>query len=211
MTNSSSYWLVFLSTVILLNLSPGPDMVYIMSRTVAHGRSAGFGAALGVCTGALFHVSIAALGLAAILVASPLAFTVARYLGAAYLMYLGIQAFRSKGGLLRMDDDGTASMTFFQAFKQGVLVDVLNPKVSLFFMAFLPQFVRPELGHVQMQTFGLGVLVILLSIPLEGSLVLVADKVSRVLRSNASYPLLLDRLLGVIFMGLGLNLVYFHF
>ncbi|BCS54422.1 LysE family translocator [Geobacter sp. SVR] len=206
-----SYWFVFLSTVIILNLSPGPDMIYIMSRTVAHGRNAGFGAALGVCTGALFHVSIAALGLAAILVASPVAFTVAKYVGAAYLIYLGIQAFRSTEGLLRMDDDGIASMTFSQAFRQGVLVDILNPKVSLFFMAFLPQFVRPELGHVHMQTFGLGVLVILLSIPIESSLVLVADKISRVLRTNASYSLLLNRLLGAIFVGLGLNLVYFHF
>lgn len=206
MSSSVSYWFVFLSAVVVLNLSPGPDMVYIMSRTVAHGRSAGFGATLGVCAGALFHVTTAAFGLAAVLVASPVAFSAIKYLGAAYLVYLGVQAFRSKGTLFSMDDDGMASLTFYQAFKQGVLVDILNPKVSLFFLAFLPQFVRPDLGHVPAQTFGLGVLVILMSIPIECSFVLVADRLSGFLRCNSSYSLLLDRLLGIIFVVLGLNL-----
>jgi len=180
------FWLVFFSAALALNLSPGPDLLYVLSRTFSGGRRIGVIAACGVCSGALVHVLFAALGISAILATSALAFTLVKYVGAAYLLYLGIQAWR--------------------AYRQGVLVDLLNPKAAIFFMAFLPQFVRPEHGAVPLQLLLLGVLVVLVAIIVECGLVLLAARARTALRNNRTLSQWLDRVLGSILIGLGIRL-----
>lgn len=201
-----TYWILFFSAALALNLAPGPDLIYILSRTVTQGYRVGIASSLGVCTGALVHVVAAALGLSAILATSALAFSIVKYIGAAYLFYLGIQALRSKGINLDVSTTEVEQISLWQAFKQGMLVDILNPKVAIFFMAFLPQFVRSELGQTSAQIVGLGVLVILVAIAVETVFVLAAAQLTDVFRRNRRLSVWLDRLLGSVLIALGIRL-----
>jgi RhtB (resistance to homoserine/threonine) family protein len=202
----STYWLVFFSAALALNLSPGPDLVYILGRTVAQGRRIGLASSAGVCTGAFVHVVAAALGLSALLATSALAFNVVKYLGAAYLIYLGIKAFRSAGTTFEANDVAKPAVSAWSAFRQGVLVDVLNPKVAVFFMAFLPQFVRPESGNITMQLLLLGTLIIAVAIVVESVFVLAAARTTGFFRTHPRASVWLDRMLGSVLIGLGVRL-----
>lgn len=200
-----SYWCLFFSAALALNLAPGPDLMYILSRTVAQGTRVGLASAAGVSTGALVHVVAASFGLSAILATSALAFALVKYVGALYLLFLGLKALRSKG--TRFDRlNGSGNDSPWQTFRQGVLVDVLNPKVAIFFMAFLPQFVRPGHGTVPIQLLSLGLLVIAVAIVVDSSFVLVASRTTCYFRQNPRLSVWLDRLLGSIFIGLGIRL-----
>ncbi len=201
-----TFWLPFLLASIALNIAPGPDLLYILTKTIRHGKKVGFASAVGVCTGALFHVFIASLGLSAILVSSSLAFSLVKYIGAAYLLYLAFQAFRSSGYDFQIDVLTEKPESVFQAFKQGVLIDILNPKVAIFFMAFLPQFLREDAGSVSVQLFYLGLIVIVVAIIVEVLYVLATDKISAKLRSSKRFSIWLDRTVGVVFAGLGIKL-----
>ncbi len=203
---SSSYWLLFLSAAIAINIAPGPDLIYIISKTIAQGRKIGFASSLGVSSGALVHVFAAALGLSAILATSAIAFSIVKYIGAAYLIYLGVKSLKSKGTTFDALDRKEEAFTPWQAYKQGVLVDVLNPKVAIFFMAFLPQFIRPELGHTSGQLIGLGFLVILLAIVIEFAIVLTAAQTTSFFRSNPKFSAWLDRVLGTVLIALAVRL-----
>lgn len=201
-----NYWVVFFSAVLALNLSPGPDLLYIVSRTVAQGRKVGLASAAGLWVGATVHAVAVALGLSALLVASAKLFLLVKYVGAAYLVYLGIQALRSKGTKYAPVQDKGATTTPARAFRQGILVDLLNPKVAIFFMAFLPQFVRPNHGHPSLQLLVLGVLVILVAIPVETSCVLAASRTTDFLRRNPRTSVWLERMLGTVLVALGVRL-----
>ncbi|MEM6255958.1 MAG: LysE family translocator [Cyanobacteria bacterium P01_D01_bin.156] len=205
-----TYWLLFFSAALALNLAPGPDLIYVLSRTIAQGAKVGIASSLGVCAGAFVHVIAAALGLSAILATSALAFSVVKYIGAAYLIFLGIKALVSKGASFDIPDMATtqehATTSTWDAFKQGMLVDILNPKVAIFFMAFLPQFVRSELGHTSAQIIGLGFLVILVAIVVETIFVFAAAHLTHIFRRNQYLATWLDRLLGSILITLGLKL-----
>jgi len=203
---SSSYWLLFLSAAIAINITPGPDMIYILSRTIAQGRKIGIASSLGVCSGSFVHILAAAFGLSAIIATSAMAFGVIKYIGAAYLIYLGIQALRSKGISFDIPVKKQTQLTFWKAFRQGALIDILNPKVAIFFMAFLPQFVRPELEHVPAQIIILGFLVNLIGVVVEFTLVLTAARTTIFFRNNSQFSTLLDRVLGSMFIGLGIRL-----
>lgn len=152
------------------------------------------------------HVTAAAVGLSAILVSSALAFSVVKYAGAAYLLYLAYKAFRSGGFTLDMAGLKVPEISAFQAFKQGVLIDIFNPKAAIFFMAFLPQFVRPDAGPVPLQLFGLGMLVIAVAFIVEGTYALLADRLASRLRKSRRFSLWLDRTIGVIFASIGIKL-----
>lgn len=202
----TSYWLLFFSAAFAINISPGPDLFYIVSKTIAQGRKIGIASSLGVCSGALVHVFAAALGLSAILATSAMAFNLVKYIGAAYLVYLGVQALRSKGTSFEMVEKEESETNAWNAFLQGALVDILNPKVAIFFMAFLPQFIRPELGHSSLQIFMLGVLVILVAIPVEFLVVFTAAQTTDFFRKNRNFSVWLDRILGSVLIGLGIRL-----
>ena len=150
--------LIFVSTAGLLLAIPGPAVLYIVGRSIGQGRNAGLVSALGIGVGTLVHTAAAAVGLSALLVSSATTFSVVKYLGAAYLVYLGIQRLRSKESLAAASDTSAPRVTLARVFSQGIVVNVLNPKTALFFFAFLPQFIDPARGHVATQILSLGVL-----------------------------------------------------
>ncbi len=203
-----SYWLLFLSAAMALNLSPGPDLFFVLSRTLGHGPRVGMAAVCGVCSGAMVHVVAAALGLALLLSAAPWLFTVLKYVGGAYLVYLGVGMWRSAGAALLPQADNARRTTVMQTFWQGVLVDVLNPKVILFFIAFLPQFVREGHGSATAQLLLLGTLVVCGAFLVEALAVLAADRLTAWLRTQAQVACVLERGLGVAMMGLGVLLAF---
>ena len=202
----TSYWILFFGAAIALNLAPGPDLVYIVSRTLAQGPRIGLASAAGVCTGAFVHVLAAAFGLSAVLATSATAFTVIQYAGAAYLLYLGVQALRSRGTNFAAAGEAVPAVTIGRAFRQGVLVDLLNPKVAIFFMAFLPQFVRPGHGSTSLQLVLLGALVIVVAMVVEALFVFGAARASAVLRRRRQASVWLDRAFGSVLVALGLRL-----
>lgn len=202
-----NYWLVFVCAAVMLTISPGPDLLYILSRTIAQGRRIGAASSAGVCTGSIVHVLGAAFGLSAILAASALAFGIVKYVGALYLFYLGIQALRSHGSATAFaEGTETPRVTAWQAFRQGMLIDALNPKAAIFFLAFLPQFVRPQHGNTAVQLVTLGLLVILIAFPIELLFVQAAAQTTRFFRRSPKATVWLDRALGGIFISLGLRL-----
>ena len=203
-----NFWFLFISVAIALNIAPGPDVVYILTKTITGGKRIGIASSLGVCTGALFHVVISAIGLSAILYTSAVAFSIVKYIGAVYLLYLAYQAFRSSGLLIENNENQKSKETMWGAFKQGVLIDILNPKVAIFFMAFLPQFVREGHGSTSFQLLILGVIIIILAIFIELVYVLLADSIASKLRDDRRYSMWMDRVVGVVFVGLGLKLAF---
>jgi threonine/homoserine/homoserine lactone efflux protein len=140
---------LFMAAGLLLNLTPGVDLLYVAGNTATAGRRAGMLAALGIGAGCLFHVTLAALGLSALLAASEMAFTLVKWVGAAYLVWMGVGMLRSRG-----TPKATAALEPQRVFWRGVLTNALNPKVALFFLAFLPQFITPNSNH-QALAFGL--------------------------------------------------------
>ncbi|MGE4291735.1 MAG: LysE family translocator [Desulfovibrio sp.] len=199
------HWLTFLTAALLLNLSPGPDIGFILAHTVRGGRVSGFAAMLGVWTGAFCHVLFAAAGLSALLAASATAFSVVKYLGAAYLLWLGIQALRSRGGFQVKAENGEPARPG-RVFLQGVLIDLFNPKVAIFFLAFLPQFTVPGAGSTPMQLLLHGSLIIVVAAFVEPFMVLMGDRVSTGLRQSPRFCRWMDRSLGGFFLLLGLRL-----
>lgn len=203
---SLEQFLVFLAAAVLLNVSPGADHVFILTRTIAQGRLAGFLSSWGVCTGAMIHVLAAAFGISAILAASATAFTVVKLAGAAYLIWLGIRALRSKGLALSADPAASAPASAWKIYRQGMVVDLLNPKVAIFFMAFLPQFVDPALGGAAWQMIALGTVVIAVALAWETALIFGAGLLTRRLRTQPAIAKWISYASGATFIGLGLKL-----
>ncbi|WP_316859375.1 LysE family translocator [uncultured Cohaesibacter sp.] len=210
MIMSAEAWGLFLFACIMLNIAPGPDLIFILSRTIGHGKKVGFGASLGVCSGAMVHVMAAALGVSAILATSAMAFMLVKYVGAGYLVWLGIKALMSRQSTLQVEAMQKASLTPWGAYRQGVLIDILNPKVALFFLAFLPQFI-PHDGtlsshQIFLATILLGAIVILVGLVIEAGFILAAAPLGNYLRHNKRFSLWLDRLFGGLLVGLGAKL-----
>ncbi len=199
------HWTTFLTAAVLLNLSPGPDIAFILGQTVRGGRKSGFAAMFGIWTGAFGHVLMAAAGLSVILATSATAFTVVKWAGVAYLIWLGITALRSGGGAFVSEDTNTGQ-SFSSIYKQGAMVNLLNPKVAIFFLAFLPQFVVEGAGPVWAQLFLHGTLIIVVAGLIEPPLVIVGEKLTSKLRHNPSIGKWMDRTLGSIFIALGVRL-----
>ncbi len=175
---------VFLVAALILLLTPGPAVLYILARSVDQGRVAGLVSVLSIETGNFCHALAAALGLSALLLSSALAFTIVKYLGAAYLVYLGLRR------LLARDPAAQAATVPRQSlrriYSQGVLVAILNPKTALFFLAFLPQFVDPSRGPVAAQLLTLGGLFVLMAVVTDGLYALLASSVGQWLKGQAT-------------------------
>ncbi|MBY5848985.1 LysE family translocator [Rhizobium ruizarguesonis] len=202
---SLTHWLAFLSAAVLLNLSPGPDIAFILGHTMRSGKRAGFSALFGVWSGACLHVLMAALGLSAILAASAVAFSTVKWIGAAYLVWLGIQALRSGGGGGLTKAVGER-LPVARIYRQGILVSLLNPKVAIFFLAFLPQFVVEGAGPAWAQLLLHGGLIIVVAAFIEPPLVLLGGRLADAIRHNQKIGLWLDRGLGAFFLALGVRL-----
>jgi RhtB (resistance to homoserine/threonine) family protein len=196
---------IFLASGFLLNLTPGPDTLYILGRSVAQGREAGIASAFGISLGSIFHTCAAALGLSAILATSAKAFAAVKLLGGAYLIFLGMKMILDRQRELALPFNFRRRTTL-AAFRQGVLTNVLNPKVALFFLAFLPQFIDPA-SNMKIAAF----ITLGLTFVTKGTiwcLVLAwcASSFSRRLRNNDTIAQWLNRTAGTLFVSLGLRL-----
>lgn len=198
-------YLLFVLSAFALVLAPGPDMLYMLGRCVAQGRRAGVLSALGFSLGGAVHIAAAVLGLSAILAASATAFTIVKWVGAAYLVYLGITMLWRRPAPLAIDAQG-AGIRGRTILWQAFLSDVLNPKVALFFLALLPQFVDRAAPHPALQILLLGLTVSVIALPINILIVCCADWITGSLRRNASVSLWLRKGLGVLFIGLGLRI-----
>ena len=197
---------LFLVASALLTIAPGPDIVYVLTRGVAQGRRAGFAAALGFATGVIFHTALAALGIAALIRSSEFAFSLVRYAGAAYLVYLGIRTLMSRSGFELNKDN--SSLALWTVYKQSVIGNVLNPKVTLFFLSFLPQFINVNAGHVELQMVLLGVLFMLQTVLIFGAVAFFSGVIGDKLRTNSSVADRLNVFAGVIFIALGIRVAW---
>lgn len=200
--------LPFLLTAVLLTATPGPDNLMVLSVGASKGRRLGMAFGLGCAAGCLSHTLLAVLGVSAVLAASPVAFTALRWVGGAYLIWLGIGALRSRGGVgLPVAGADVAGDSAARQFAKGVLANAINPKVVLFFLSFLPQFVVPAQGNVPSQMAVLGVVFTLQAALLFGALGWFAGSIGQWLQRRPRAGLWLDRLAGVVFVGLGLRMV----
>jgi threonine/homoserine/homoserine lactone efflux protein len=192
--------LLFAAASIALLVVPGPSVLYIVTRSVSQGRRAGLISVLGVHVGSAVHVTAAALGLSALLASSATAFMIVKYLGAAYLLWLGVQKLRHRetGPV-----EEAPPVRNSRLFSQGIVVNVLNPKTAIFFLAFLPQFVNPSRGPLALQIVVLGACFILLGIMSDGGYALLAGTIAGRIRRTKRARRRLDRASGVVYLGLG--------
>ena len=200
-----SLWLFILSGV-LLNITPGPDTAYIVGRSVQIGWRGGVAAALGISAGCLIHVFAAAIGLSALLAASSLAFTIIKWIGAAYLIYAGIRMLITRASSPAADSATTPrAKTLRQVFWQGALTNALNPKVALFFLAFLPQFVEAEAPSKAVAFIVLGLIFIATGTVWNLGMAAFAAKAAGRIRQSGRALVWLNRALGAMFVAMGVR------
>lgn len=182
---------------------PGPAVIYITTRSIDQGLAAGFASVFGIAAGTVVHTAAAALGLSALLASSALAFNVVKLVGAGYLIYLGIRRMLQPETV--GDDVRVPRQPLWRIFRQGILVNVLNPKTALFMFAFLPQFVDPARGSVQLQVVFLGALLATLGVLSDGAYALVASRFGRWLRTSPRFARVQRYVSGGILVGLGVS------
>ncbi|MDT8991093.1 LysE family translocator [Curvibacter sp. APW13] len=196
--------LTFFAASVLLALSPGPDNVFVLLHSAVHGRKAGLLVVLGLCSGLLFHTAAVALGLAALLAASSTAFLVLKLAGAAYLLYLAWGAWNAPAGL--GDAPASTAMTPRQTYLRGVVMNVTNPKVAIFFLAFLPQFANPEIGSVPLQIALLGAVFGLAALLTFGCIAWFAASSGAAFKRSARAQKTLNRTAALVFTALAARL-----
>jgi threonine/homoserine/homoserine lactone efflux protein len=202
-----SHLLFFMLASWALAATPGPAVLYVVARSVSQGRMAGIISVLGIATGDIVHISAAALGLSALLLSSVVAFTIVKYLGAAYLIYLGIQKLRDRSA----EDYAMQTVlpqSLRQIFTQGFIVNALNPKPALFFMAFLPQFVDPSKGHVALQVVILGVIFAMVASCSDSMYAIVAGMIGEWLKKSRRFWRSQRYFSGFTYIGLGLTTAF---
>jgi threonine/homoserine/homoserine lactone efflux protein len=200
------YWL-FLAAGVLLNMTPGQDSLFIIGRTITGGLRAGLAATLGINIGTCCHTAAAALGLSVLLATSAQAFTLVKLLGAGYLMYLGARMLFARAAVLP-GFSGAADPSPRAALLQGVLTNVLNPKVALFFLAFLPQFVDPAGSHRTLAFCALGATFVVTGFVWSMLLVAGAARLQSFFLGNPDARSLMDRAVGAVFVALGARLAW---
>ena len=206
MLNTSQIAL-FCVTSIALIMTPGPDMLYVIARSIGQGKRAGIVSALGVCFGILVHTASAAIGLSALLMTSALAYKIVKYTGAAYLIYLGIRTIISREQENNFNTP-QVGISLAKTFSQGVLSNVLNPKVALFFLAFLPQFVDASKGEIGLQIVTLGLIFVLMGFCWLLLVALLTSHLGNRLQNNSRWRLFQQWFTGSILLFLGARLAF---
>jgi len=196
--------LLFSGAALALLLVPGPAVLYIVARSASQGRRAGLVSVAGIHVGTLVHIAAAVGGLSAIVVASATAFTAIKLAGAAYLVFLGITSLRRRGGFTAAAD-GTPPRSLRRVFADGVVLNILNPKTAVFFLAFVPQFVDADAGNAAAQVSSLGVLFIALGVITDGAYAVAGDWIGGRLRRSPRLARRSETAAGTIYIGLGLT------
>lgn len=199
--------LAFLVAAVLITATPGPDNLMVLGVGVSKGRRQGIAFGLGCALGCLSHTLLAVVGVSALIAASPVAFTALKWLGGGYLIWLGIQALRSTGGARVQSADAAPAQSLRSLFLKGMFANAVNPKVVLFFLSFLPQFVVPAQGQVALQLGLLGLAFTVQAAVLFGLLGYFAGSIGAWLGRRPRAGLWLDRIAGAVFVGLGVKMV----
>lgn len=199
-----NFW-VFALTGLLLNLTPGNDMLYVIARSSGQGSRAGVISSLGIGAGCIAHIIAAVVGLSALLAQSALAFYMIKYAGAAYLVYLGLRAFFNKKQSIAVDRN-LQSLSYTKIFWQGVVTNILNPKVALFFLAFLPQFVDIRQGNTWLQILFLGAWFDVVGTLVNVLVALLFGKIGSWLSGSPGFVRWQERITGIVLIGLGIKL-----
>ncbi|NCD11642.1 MAG: LysE family translocator [Epsilonproteobacteria bacterium] len=196
--------LMFIGASTLLALSPGPDILFVLTQAMVRGSRSGIVIALGLCSGLIFHTTAVALGVAVIFQTSALAFSLLKFVGAGYLLYLAFMAFKdaTKSKL----NTTQPALSLSTLYKRGILMNIANPKVSIFFLAFLPQFTNPALGNVTLQIFSLGALFMLCAFMVFVGVSLLAGRIGAWFMRTQNGEKILNRIAGTVFAGLALKL-----
>lgn len=195
---------VFFAASVALALAPGPDNIYVLTQSAIQGRAAGIFVTLGLCTGLLVHTAAVSLGVTALFASSVLAFNGLKIIGAAYLAYLAWQAFRA--GASDLLQDGNTAIRSRHLYARGVIMNVTNPKVAIFFLAFLPQFADPSRGSLPFQLAIFGAIFIVAALLVFSSIAWFAGFLGERLGKSARAQIILNRIAGTIFAGLALRL-----
>lgn len=197
--------LTFMLASVLLSFSPGPDNIFVLMQSAIHGRKAGFIVTLGLCTGLVFHTLAVALGVAVIFQVSEVAFVALKVIGAVYLVYLAWLSF--KAGAAALSETPPARLSALALYKRGVFMSLTNPKLAIFFMAFLPQFANPQLGSLTMQLLQLGGLFIIAGFSVMSCIAYLSGTISHWFKESASAQSIINKLAGVVFVGLAIKLI----
>lgn len=198
--------LSFLSVAVLLTLMPGPDILFVIAQSIAQGKRAGLATALGLCTGLIIHLTAAILGVTALIYQSALAFTVVKYGGALYLLFLAWQAFRAKESDLFITQPTRRKGR--SLYRRAILMNVLNPKVALFFLALFPQFITQSLGHIPQQMTVLGILFITQAFLVFSGVSFFAEKLRNFLLTRPTIARRLNVIQGSLFTLIGLQIAF---
>jgi threonine/homoserine/homoserine lactone efflux protein len=197
--------ITFVVASALLSVAPGPDNIFVLTQSALYGKKSGILVTLGLCTGLIVHTTAVAVGVAAIFQTSIVAFTVLKLLGAAYLLYLAWQAFRASASQLNASEPGLRSHGAL--YRRGIIMNITNPKVSIFFLAFLPQFASPEHGQLAPQIFFLGAVFICVALVVFSSIAILAGQLGGWLGNSPRAQIYLNRIAALVFTGLALKLL----
>jgi threonine/homoserine/homoserine lactone efflux protein len=195
----------FFAASVLLALAPGPDNIFVLTQSAMQGRSAGLVVMLGLCTGLIVHSSAVAFGVAVIFQTSALAFTGLKIVGVGYLVYLAWKAFTATAGTIPTCDE-QCTLIYTKLYGRGIIMNITNPKVSIFFLAFLPQFADPLRGAISLQILMLGGLFILATILIFGTIAVMAGTLGLWLKKSQRAQRILNKMAGTVFLGLSLKL-----
>ena len=196
----------FFGASILLAVAPGPDILFVLTQSLTNGRKAGLWVALGNVGGLIFHTAAVALGLGALISTSPMAYNTLKYLGAAYLVYLGIKAIRKHAGGELASVHKTDEVSNWDLFIRGAIVSITNPHVTVLFVAFLPQFIEVDRGMVPLQVVSLGLIFMVAALMVFAAVALASGLVRQKIVESPSMLANIDRVAGVVFIGLAIKL-----
>jgi threonine/homoserine/homoserine lactone efflux protein len=191
----------FLIASVALTVSPGPDILYVITQSISNGKKFGIATAAGLVTGILVHTTLIALGISAVLKQSEMVFTVIKILGACYLLWIAFQVYKAPASIT-FSKEGSLQKSVRDLFKQGFIMNVINPKVTLFFLAFFPGFIDESLGNVTQQIYLLGFLFMLQAFLIFSFVSIVADQLTIFIRTNQKFALFLKWLQIVVFIGI---------
>jgi len=200
---------LFCLSAIVLSVTPGPDTFYILGRTISQGSKSGTASVLGISTGVLIHTIAAAIGLSTILATSALVFRIIKLIGAAYLIYLGITLILASKDIDGLKKDNLSSSSFWKIYRQGVVTNVLNPKVALFFLSFLPQFIDPKHGNVTSFIL-LGIFYVFTCTIWYLIFALFSSAIAKTFQQNTLWLRAINKISGGLFIGLGLSLAFYE-
>jgi len=198
--------IMFVTASTLLALAPGPDILFVLTQSMVKGSRSGIIIALGLCSGLVFHTTAVALGVAVIFQTSLLAFTILKFVGAGYLLYLAFMAFKD-ASKSKLSTDKTP-LSLQALYKRGIFMNITNPKVSIFFLAFLPQFTNPQMGNVTVQIFVLGALFMLCAFTVFSLIALLAGRVGNWFSKTKNGEKILNRIAGTVFAALAVKLAF---